>query len=77
MIVFLKGFKDGFYIIFLLNITDRIQEKSLKFGNELISLNFQGDNSVDCGLISCGWSSRSEKKIRMPWTSSICECSVT
>lgn len=63
MIVFLKGFKDGFYIIFLLNIADRIQEKSLKFGNELISLNFQGDNSVNCSRISCGWSSRSEKKI--------------
>lgn len=41
MIVFLKGFKDGFYIVFLLNVADRIQEKSLKFGNELISLNFQ------------------------------------
>lgn len=61
----------------LLNITNRILEKSLKFGNLLISLNFQGDNSVDCGLISCGWSSRSEKKNWMPWTSSICECSVT
>lgn len=46
---FLKAFKNCFFL-FLLNKTDRFQEKSRK----IISLNFQGGNSVDCTLIGFG-----------------------